>query len=206
VLGVVHDLGDLSPTAAAVVLDRMAEPSRDLALAALLAVWAWLAESSADVSPPQLVRAWTGAASVVVEPASAVVVDEPKWLQRNDIGPFVIAARGEVLADLLDLDLASERAEGEVTSVGTDEPVPGVVARLVPSGPAEWCRHDRLEVDGCEVGWWVDDDGRIHAAHLEGLGHALAWATGRWADRLTLAAVLRDPGAVSALEQDAAFD
>jgi hypothetical protein len=204
VLGVVRDLGDLSPATAAVVLDRMADPARGLELPDLVAVWAWLANSSADPLPPALVRAWNGSASVVVE--SAVVVDEPKWLQRKDLAPFVIAAQGEALADLLDLDLASERADGRVTSIGVDVPVPDVVARLLPSAPADWCRHDRLEVDGCEVGWWVDGDRRVHAAAVDGLAPALAWVSGRWADRFALGTVLRDPGAIVGIEQDAAFD
>jgi hypothetical protein len=209
VLGVVHDLDDLSPDAVPLVLDRMAEPARELDLVGLLALWAWLADAAdrgVDLLPPHRVRAWDGAAVVVVDARSAVVVDQPKWLQRNDIGPFVIAARGEAVADLLDLELASERAEGRVTSVGAEEPVPGGAARLLPSAPTRWRRHDRLEVDGRDVDWWVDDEGAVHARSLDRLGPALAWAGGRWSARLALAAVLRDPGAVAEMEVEAAFD
>jgi hypothetical protein len=214
VLGVVHDLEDLTPGATAVVLDRMADPARELGLADLLALWAWLAEASADssseVTPPERVRAWDGEGSLIVDASAAAVVDEPKWLQRNDLGPFVIAGQGEALADLLDLDLASERTEGRVTSVGVEESVPRAVAGVLPyaptTAPSTWWRHQRLEVDGREVGWWIDDDGRIHAQGLEQLAPALAWAAGRWADRFALAAVLRDPAAAATLALDAAFD
>jgi hypothetical protein len=114
--------------------------------------------------------------------------------------------RGEALADLLDLDLAGDRAEGRVTSVGVEEPVPGVAARLLPSAPTRWRRHDRLQVDNRDVGWWVDDEGAVHATSLDRLAPALAWAGDRWPARFALAAVLREPSAVGAVEVDAAFD
>jgi hypothetical protein len=101
-----------------------------------------------------------------------------------------------VLADLLDLDLASERADGVVTSEGLAAEVPSVAATALPGVPRQWMEHEVLTVDGHAVDWWVDDDGVPHAATSDGLARALAWAAGSWASRHLLAEVLADPAAL----------
>ena len=53
--------------------------------------------------------------------------------------------------------------------------------------------HSELEVAGRRVPWWVAGD-VVHCEDTtEGLARALAWTTGRWADRHLLAALLDDP-------------
>jgi hypothetical protein len=217
-LGVVRRVTDLPGGAATLLLERLAEPGREAGLSGLLAVWSWLSGlasgrgggdgTGADIKPPDRVRAWNGVAPVVVDAAEVAVVDEPKWLQRNDIGPFVVAPMGgaESLADLLDVDLATERADGVVTSEGVAEPVPAVVREVLPGAPEEWHRHERLEVDGVPVAWWVDDAGDAHAFDSAGLGRALAWSSGRWAARHALAAVLAEPGRAADVVLDVAFE
>lgn len=214
-LGVVRHVADLAPGAAGLLLDRLAEPDRAVGLSGLLAAWAWLATlatqapaGAADVKPPDRLRAWDGAAVVVAGEADVVVVDEPKWLQRNEIGPFIVAPAGsaESLADLLDVDLATDRADGLVTSQGSAEAIPTVGREMVPGGPEQWWRHEALAVDGQPVDWWVDDDGRAHARDAHGLARALAWATGRWDLRHVLAALLTEPERQAEVVLDAAFD
>jgi hypothetical protein len=149
-----------------------------------------------------------GGRVAVFDAEQVVVVDQPMWLQRNDCGPMVLAPSGQAaaLADLLDLDLATERAAGLVTSSGTKEPVPAAVG-VVLAGPAvEWFHHGALQVDGIAVDWWVDADGRLHANGPGGLSRALAWSAGRWRSRFLLDAVLTDPARTADLVADAAFD
>src|SRR5205085_139482 len=136
-LGVV-DVGDDVPPAAEVVatlLDGLADPGRVLSAVQCLRAWRWLAGAQGvDTIAPQRVRVLDGAGSRVVDPGEAVVVDDPRWLQRDDLGGLVVApaGRAEPLADLLDLDLASERADGRVTSHGRVVPVPDAVHALLP--------------------------------------------------------------------------
>ena len=64
---------------------------------------------------------------------------------------------------------------------------------VLPGATQEWVEHDVLTVDGHEVDWWVDDDGRAHAATADGLARALAWAAGPWSARFLVAEVLGEP-------------
>jgi hypothetical protein len=129
-------------------------------------------------------------------------------LQRKDFEALVIAPAGRAadLADLLDLDLATERVAGAVTSLGGDEAVPAAVAEVLAGSPDSWRRHARLEVDGIAVDWWVDETGQAHAVTAAGLARALAWAAGSWPSRFVVAAVLADGRSTSAVVADAAFD
>ena len=139
-LGVVRTVDDLSGEALAVVLDRMADPDRSVDLPGLLRLWAWLA-TQPDIGDALVgrVRAVTAdaAAVLVVERDQVCVIDQPMWLQRKDIGAFVIAppTQGRALADLLDLDEPEDRVAGRVTSVGRPEDDPGRCARA-PAGRA----------------------------------------------------------------------
>jgi hypothetical protein len=151
--------------------------------------------------------------SAVVPAGDALVVDDPRWLQRTDLGGLVVApSQGAVaLADLLDLDLASEAADGRITSSGVELDVPPAALELVRrNGPlgreptVRWVEHDDLRVDGARVDWWVAD-GVPHASTGEGLARALAWAAGAWHLRHALAALLTDPaGAQRLLLEDSA--
>src|SRR5690606_40937869 len=68
----------------------------------------------------------------------------------------------------------------------------------VCSSDLHYLAHERLVVDGQDVPWWTGD-GEIHASGTGGLARALAWVTGRWADRFVVEAVLRDPDALPRL-------
>ena len=74
-----------------------------------------------------------------------------------------------------------------VPAVATD--VLGADADLPPG----YVEHDDLRVAGVPVQWWVDDEGTVHAATVDGLARGLAWVTDRWERRWALAAVLADP-------------
>jgi hypothetical protein len=138
----------------------------------------------------------------------AVVVDGPMWVQRDDLGGFVIGsgAAADGLSDLLDVPLAQEVAEGKIDGAGTAADVPGIVRELVPEVPATWWEHEELTVDGVEVSWWVDADGVPHAATFDGLAKALAWAAGRWDRRHVIRAVLNEPDRSVELLVDAVYD
>jgi len=67
-----------------------------------------------------------------------------------------------------------------------------------PPPGSEVIVHDELVVRAGAadhaVPWWVDNGGRVHAEDTpEGLARALAWATGRWADRHLFASLISDP-------------
>jgi hypothetical protein len=207
------------------LMTRLADPGRPLSVPACLAAWRVLAAAAADgadedAGAPDAVRGLVadtggsgGLVTAVVPADDAVVVDDPRWLQRTDLGALVVAPseRAEALADLLDLDLASDAAAGQVTSSGGVADVPAAVLELVRgNGSAgrepltRWVEHDDLLVDGVPVDWWVTD-GVPHAATGEGLARALAWAVGAWHLRHALAALLTDPAAAGRLAlEDAA--
>jgi hypothetical protein len=192
------------------LLTRLADPGRSVSVPACLAAWRVLAAADADDDSgvPDAVRALVvdgggsgGLVTAVVPADAAVVVDDPRWLQRTDLGALVVAPseQAEALADLLDLDLASDVAAGQVTSSGVEADVPAAALGLVRgNGSAghepvtRWVEHDDLLVDGVPVDWWVAD-GVPHAATTEGLARALAWAAGAWHLRHALAALLADP-------------
>ena len=107
------------------------------------------------------------------------------WAQHPDVRPVMVVPAGVAadVADLLDLDLAAERAAGRVTSRGVPAPVPDAVLAVFPEAPTRWLGHDDLTVDGRRVDWWVDPS--PHAATTAGLAAALAYVVGwRHRDRI----------------------
>ncbi|MEO7745219.1 MAG: hypothetical protein ABIV05_03220, partial [Actinomycetota bacterium] len=198
-LGLVGDLDSADVSLAAVVLARLADPDRDVDAATCLRAWALLGECAADLDAPvsESTRVLDGAGSRVVASSDAVVADDPKWLQRSDLGGLVVVtpALAPALADLLDVALASEVADGRVRDDGVAADVPTEVTTLLPQAPRQWCEHDRLLVDDVEVQWWVDAGG-VHAATTDGLARGLAFAAGRWPARHALARLLAEPGDV----------
>ncbi|MFZ5870496.1 MAG: ATP-binding protein, partial [Actinomycetota bacterium] len=153
-------------------------------------------------APDRLPVPEAGGRVVVVDAEKVAVVDAPMWLQRADLGALLPVPLGtaEAVADLLDLDLASERAAGQVTGTGTQSEVPEPVRWLLPGCPPRWREHETLTVDGVAVDWWVDGHGTtavVHAVTLAGLARGLAQAAGRWDLRLPVEAVLLDPGAAA---------
>jgi hypothetical protein len=212
-LGLVRGLGELDPAGIRAILHLLGDPEVDVTVATMLRLWAQFGDldpAAAAVAgpPPEQVRVLAGTTTRVVDAGDAVVVDAPMWRQRTDLGGHVVAsgAAAEMLADVLDLPLASELAAGSVEDDGDPAAVPEVVHQLVPDVPETWWEHDDLRVDGQEVDWWVDDDGHPHASTGDGLARALAWASGRWDQRHTIAAILAEPDQAPDLVVEAAYD
>ena len=186
------------------LLARLADPDRHVGRSDLRRLWAALAVVDADlVTPPTLVRAIRGGAIVVADADDAVVVDSPDLLPLLGERPLLSTAAdvAEGLADVLDLDLASEVVTGKVDSAGRIRAVPEEVWLFlgeVEDPDRTYLHHHTLTVDGVEVDWYTGD-GAVHASGTEGLARALAWRSGRWSRRHLLAAVLRDPSATAHL-------
>ncbi|HWD80143.1 MAG TPA: hypothetical protein VG497_14705 [Kribbella sp.] len=209
-IGLVRDVGDLDADGLALVLDRLADPDRDIDEAAILRLWSRLGTLALfpGDAPAQVRVLDPHGGTRVVDADQAVVVDGPMWVQRADLGGFVIGsgATADGLSDLFDVPLAQEVAEGKINGTGTAAGVPPIVRELVPEVPAGWWEHEELTVDGVEVSWWVDADGEPHAATFDGLAKALAWAAGRWDRRHVIRAVLNEPDRSAELLTDAVYD
>ncbi|HET6739290.1 MAG TPA: hypothetical protein VFH76_10155, partial [Kribbella sp.] len=209
-IGLVRDVGDLDADGIGLVLDRLTDPDREVDAAALLRLWnrlGTLALFPGD-APEQVRVLGTDGVTRVTDAERAVVVDGPMWVQREDLGAFVIGsgAAADGLSDLLDVPLAQEVAEGKIDGSGTEADVPQIVRQLVPEVPVTWWEHEELTIDGVEVSWWVDGDGAPHAATFDGLAKALAWAAGRWDRRHVIRAVLNEPDRSAELLVDAVYD
>ncbi|WP_159943544.1 MULTISPECIES: sacsin N-terminal ATP-binding-like domain-containing protein [unclassified Nocardiopsis] len=212
-LGVRTSLADLlaDPDGPDDLLARLADPARHVGRAALRRVWAALAGADADlVTPPSRVRAVQGGAIVVADAEDAVVVDSPDLLPLLEDRALVLApAEAAVaLADVLDLDLASEAVTGRIGSAGRIRPVPDEADLFLdPDGEPDrtYLHHQTLTVDGVELEWYVGD-GSLHASGSDGLARALCWRAGQWSRRHLLSAVLRDPSAAARLLAEADLD
>nr|WP_202893712.1 hypothetical protein [Kribbella italica] len=225
-VGLVRTVADLDVDGVGELLDRLAEPRRAIGESAILSLWQQLGTLTVfPDSAPEYVRVLGGAAeqtaradesadaavellSQVVAAGNAVVADAPMWLQREDLGGFVVAfgAVADGLSDLLEVPMAGEVAAGKVEGEGTAADVPAIVRELVPQVPDTWWEHEELIVDGVEVSWWVSEDGAPHAATFNGLAKALAWSAGRWDQRHVILAILNNPSRASELRIDATFD
>lgn len=189
-LGIVTAAADLGPTDWTRLLSTPSRPTR----ASLLALWRAMSgvEPPVDAYPPTQVWA-LGADLEPTRTNNAVVLDDARWLQRADLGPRLIMRAQVALpwADTLDLDLASERAAGVVTTTGTAASVPGFVHERFVDAPRSWWRHDGLAVDGQPVRWWVDRAGACHGVDLDSLAQALAFAVNAWPSRYLIARLLQ---------------
>ncbi len=208
VLGLVGGPADLDVDGWAAVLASMAQ-RREVSLGQLTGVWRafaeWLPGVVDDLPELRVPRLWAVNQQdrpVLTDAETVCVTDDPRWLQRRDLGPRLVlgAAVSTAGADLLDLDLASERAAGAVTSLGTEQDVPDLPGRYRVAG--SWWRHTGLQVDGTDVRWWVDGESRCHASDLDGLAKALAWTSGAWPDRHLIRELLH--GDAGQLLEDAA--
>ncbi|WP_432491094.1 sacsin N-terminal ATP-binding-like domain-containing protein [Kineococcus gypseus] len=213
-LGVLDDLAAAGPHDALPLLEALAAADAP-PVADVLRVWALLAEHAAALAPgepPALLVALDAAGRPVRARAADVVVpDDPCWAQRTDLGPrlLVPAAHAEAVADLLDVDLASERADGLAgapAGAPADErpvpvDVPAEVAVLLPGCPRRWWRVPALRVDGHPVPFWVERAPGAAGAHgpavlavdETGAAAGLALAAGRWPLRRAVAALLAAP-------------
>ncbi len=221
-VGLVTDWTDLDTAGWQRALVSSSGSSEPPSLPDLLAMWRALAAAApAGIDPPR--RLWAlslsrgdheipvqrdtthphaGDHEIPVQPrlchsGDVMVPDGPMWLQRGDLGPALVvpADLALPLADVLDVDLASERARGEVDGAGRVEQVPAAVRSLLPECPGAWVSHERLAVDGVEVDWWVTagHEPAVHAATMAGLARGLALAAGRWDLRLAVEHVLMAP-------------
>ncbi|MFN2496377.1 MAG: sacsin N-terminal ATP-binding-like domain-containing protein [Pseudonocardiaceae bacterium] len=161
---------------AADLLTRLADPARTVTPAVVYAAHTALAGADldpADLEPPVRVRAMTGE---VADAGRAMVLDAPWLAAVLPAGELVAGGEAGVLADLLDLPLASERVAPELTAPGAGRLVRWaelveVVAVCAAAGlavPEGGLRlHDQLRVrhDGAEhaVPFWVTSDGTVHA-------------------------------------------
>ncbi|MEP6759779.1 MAG: hypothetical protein ABJA93_00245 [Sporichthyaceae bacterium] len=178
------------------LLDRLADSDREVAPDQLRSLYVALAAVDPDrVSPPEQVRVDP---MTVVGAEQAVVVDNPAHLQLSwTPAPLVVslsAAAG--LADVLELPTSTARLSGTTATAGSSRSVPTEVGLVLGGAPDSWREHDQLTVDGHDIDWWVNPDGEVHAATMDGLARGLAWSAGRWDLRRDVAAVLADPGRV----------
>lgn len=198
------------PGGAAELLDRLADPDREVSGAQLHALYGALADLEPEqVTLPDELRAVVDGEVVVVDAADAVVVDSPDLLPFTGGMPLlpVRPARAADLAELFQVRRLSESVTGEVTSEGTEHDVPESVRVLLgPSTPTSYVEHEELVVDGTELDWRRTRDGVLHAATLEGVAAGLAWAAGQWPRRFEVAALLEDPSRTEELARDRWFD
>ncbi|GAA2482031.1 sacsin N-terminal ATP-binding-like domain-containing protein [Streptomyces longisporus] len=198
------------PGGAAELLDRLADPEREVTGAQLHALYGALADLDPEqVTLPDELRAVVDGRIEVVDAADAVVVDSPDLLPFTEGVPLlpVRPARAAELAELFQVRRLSESVTGEVTSEGTEHDVPDAVRVLLGAGtPATYVEHEELVVDGVELDWRLTADGVLHAATLEGVAAGLAWAAGQWPRRFEVAALLEDPSRTEELARDRWFD
>ncbi|MFI5885425.1 sacsin N-terminal ATP-binding-like domain-containing protein [Streptomyces sp. NPDC051554] len=198
------------PGGAAELLDRLADPDREVTGTQLHALYSALADLDPEqVTLPDDLRAVVDGEVTVVDAADAVVVDSPDLLPFTAGVPLlpVRPSRAAELAELFQVRRLSESITGEVTSEGTEHDVPESVRTLLgPLTPATYVEHDELVVDGVEIDWRRTRDGALHASTLEGVAAGLAWAAGQWPRRFEVAALLEDPSRTAELARDRWFD
>ncbi|WP_405871675.1 sacsin N-terminal ATP-binding-like domain-containing protein [Streptomyces sp. NBC_00005] len=198
------------PGGAAELLDRLADPEREVTGAQLHALYGALADLDPEqVTLPDELRAVVDGRVEVVDAAEAVVVDSPDLLPFTQGVPLlpVRPARAAELAELFQVRRLSESVTGAVDSEGAERDVPDSVRVLLGARtPATYVEHEELFVDGVELDWRLTGDGVLHAATLEGVAAGLAWAAGQWPRRFEVAALMEDPSRTEELARDRWFD
>jgi hypothetical protein len=198
------------PGGATELLDRLADPERPVSRSQLTDLYCTLADATEAFSPPDRLRATLDGRLVVADAEDVVVVDAPDLLPVLAGRPYLpIPLRHALaLADLLDLDLASEAvgADADVVGAGTKLPVPESVRILLPDAADTYVEHDPLLLaDGTETAWRVVD-GVVHTSTFDGLARGLAWAAGRWDQRHLVAALLAEPERTAELLVEVDFE
>ncbi|MFE1847868.1 molecular chaperone Hsp90, partial [Streptomyces sp. NPDC059515] len=198
------------PGGAAELLDRLADPGREVTAAQLHALYGALADLDPEnVTLPDELRAVVDGQVRVVDATDAVVADAPDLLPFTAGMPLLPVPPGRAadLAELFQVRRLSETVTGRVGSEGAEHEVPEPVRVLLgPRTPATYVEHEELVVDGVETDWRLAPDGVLHAATLEGVAAGLAWAAGQWPRRFEVAALLEDPSRTEELARDRWFD
>ncbi|MFE6958699.1 sacsin N-terminal ATP-binding-like domain-containing protein [Streptomyces sp. NPDC057696] len=198
------------PGGAAELLDRLADPEREVGAAQLHALYGALADLDPEqVTLPDELRAVVDGEVRVVDAADAVVADAPDLLPLAGGLALLPVSPGRAadLADLFQVRRLSATADAEVTQEGAEHPVPESVRTLLgPAIPQTYVEHEELFVAGMEVDWRRTSDGTVHASTLEGVAAGLAWAAGQWPRRFEVAALLEDPSRTAELARDRWFD
>jgi hypothetical protein len=195
-IGVVASLDDLDPDE---LLARLGDDRRSVSRHSLRVLYDALAGTSPGL--PVRVRGLRHGSVVVADAADAVILDAPDLvgLLGNLVVVPVAAAKAMLLAESLDLPLASELAGFEVASTGvpTDDAVVHDPLRVV-------------DVDGCpQAVDWRLADGTLHvdaARRAYGLGRGRAWRDGEWAQRHRRTEALTDPDRGRLLDAEDDFD
>lgn len=177
------------------LLRNLGDPQRTVSAGTAAEVYAVIVATArrgvfepADLAVPERIRVVSGGTS-----EAAVVIDEPWWVQVFDPGEMVVMgaaehADAELLAEILDVPIASEAAAAEVDGEGsaatgsvTEAVLLGVLTGRRPRR-GEVRLHDTLTVrvrhGGDErtvpVDWWVDDRGITHLRRRgTAVGHTL---------------------------------
>ncbi|WP_328321903.1 sacsin N-terminal ATP-binding-like domain-containing protein [Streptomyces sp. NBC_00388] len=198
------------PGGAAELLDRLADPDREVAARQLHALYGQLARLDPEqVTLPDDLRAVVDGEVRVVDAADGLVADAPDLLPLTSGAALLPVAPGRAaeLAELLQVARLSERVEAEVSTEGEERDVPDAVRALLGSGtPDTYVEHAELLANGVELDWHRTRDGVLHAATLEGVAAGLAWAAGQWPRRFEVAALIEDPSRTAELERDRWFD
>ncbi|WGW12656.1 hypothetical protein LWF01_02480 [Saxibacter everestensis] len=172
-------------------------------IARCISLWDSLAQSDVELDAPSELVGLVGTEPTLLQRNELFVASAPHWLQRGDLGGALRASwdagheRAEGLAHALDLPLGEELADGEISTIGDEQALPPALVQLLTAlgvtALPRWFLHERLEVDGHEVDWWVepgsDRPATLHSSTMHGLSRSLALVTGRWQLRDVLAAV-----------------
>ncbi|MFD4989837.1 sacsin N-terminal ATP-binding-like domain-containing protein [Streptomyces sp. NPDC058374] len=198
------------PGGAAELLDRLADPDREVSVPQLHALYGLLADLDPDeVTLPDELRAVVDGVVEVVDARDALVADAPDLLPfavGRPLLPVAPALAGR-LAELLQVGRLSEGVRVAPAGEGTEHPVPDAVRELLGEGvPSSYREHDELLADGVELDWHLTPGRVLHAATLEGVAAGLAWAAGQWPRRFEVAALLEDPSRTAELARDRWFD
>ncbi len=198
------------PGGAAELLDRLADPERPVSAAQLHALYGALADLDPErVTLPDELRAVVDGEVVVVDAADAVIADAPDLLPlAGGVALLPVEPRRAAdLAELFQVRRLSETAPVEPAGQGVERAVPEPVRTLLGAAtPRTYVEHDELVAGGVELDWRRTPDGTVHAATLEGVAAALAWAAGQWPRRFEVAALLEDPSRTAELARDRWFD
>lgn len=187
------------------LLDAMADDERAIGPELLSELYGQIAatERPEFVEPPSHLRAIVEPATVVSDADEVIVAVAPHHalvLQE----PHIPGTRA--LADLLDVDVSDDAAcaASALAGSGVERPVPQLPA--LDAALTTYHEHDELLINEVVVDWWVTDQGEVHAATLEGLARALAWASGHWSRRFEFAASLERPESAEAFDVERRYD